>query len=49
MLVAWDRRRFLPPFARHFVDELVAYTRRDYPGRDLANRVPELRRPKVPE
>jgi LysR family cyn operon transcriptional activator len=49
MLVAWDRRRFLPPFARHFVDELVAYTRRDYPGRDLANRVPELPRPKVPE
>jgi DNA-binding transcriptional LysR family regulator len=49
MLIAWDRRRFLPPFALHFVDELVAHTRRDYPGRDLAKRVPALRRPKVPE
>lgn len=49
MLIAWDRRRFLPPFAIHFVDELVANTRRDYPGRDLVERVPALRRPKVPE
>jgi LysR family cyn operon transcriptional activator len=47
--VAWDRRRFLPPFARSFVDELAAHVRRDYPGRDVARRVPLLRRPKMPE
>jgi LysR family transcriptional regulator, cyn operon transcriptional activator len=49
MLAAWDRRRFFPPFARHFVDELVAHVRRDYPGRDIVKRVPPLRRPKLPE
>ncbi len=48
-LVAWDSRRFFPPFARHFVDELAAHTRRDYPGRELSRRVPPLRRPKIPE
>ena len=48
-LVAWDRRRFFPPFAQHFVDELVAHVRRNYPGREVAKRVPLLRRPKLPE
>jgi LysR family cyn operon transcriptional activator len=47
--VAWDRRRFFPPFAQHFVDELVAHVRHNYPGRDLAKRVPLLRRPKLSE
>jgi DNA-binding transcriptional LysR family regulator len=48
-LVAWDRRRFFPPFAQHFVDELVAHVRRYYPGRDLGKRVQPLKRPKLPE
>lgn len=43
---AWDRRRFFPPFAHHFVDELVAHVRRNYPGRDVVKRAPTLRRPK---
>ena len=47
IFVAWDRRRFLPPFAQHFVDELAAHVRRDYPGRELSKRVPPLRRPKL--
>lgn len=47
IFVAWERRRFLPLFARQFVDELVTHTRRDYPGRTLAKRVPALRRPKL--
>lgn len=47
--VAWDRRRFFPPFAQQFVDELVAHVHRNYPGRDLAKRVPLLRRPKLSE
>jgi LysR family transcriptional regulator, cyn operon transcriptional activator len=45
--IAWDRRRFFPPFARYFVDELAAYTRRSYPGRNLTKRVPPLRSPKM--
>jgi DNA-binding transcriptional LysR family regulator len=49
VLVAWDSRRFFPPFARHFVDELVAHVRRNYPGRTVAGRVPSLRRPKILE
>lgn len=47
--VAWDRRRFFPPFARHFVDELVAHVRRNYPGRGVVKRVPPLRRPRLSE
>ena len=31
--VAWDARRFLPPYAQAFIDELAAHTRRTYPGR----------------
>jgi LysR family transcriptional regulator, cyn operon transcriptional activator len=49
VLVAWDRRRFFPPFAQHFVDELVAQVRRDYPNRELTKRMPPLRRPKLSE
>lgn len=47
MLVAWDRRRFFPAFARYFVDELVAHTRKEFPGRELASHVPPLRKPRV--
>jgi hypothetical protein len=43
---ACDRRRFFPPFAHPFVDELVAHVRRSYPGRELVKRAPPLRRPK---
>jgi LysR family transcriptional regulator, cyn operon transcriptional activator len=46
---AWDRRRFFPPFACHFVDELVAHVSRNYPGRDVLKRAPPLRRPKLRE
>jgi hypothetical protein len=49
MLAAWHGRRFFPPFAQHFVDELVTHTRRNYPGRDVTKRVPPLRRPKLAE
>jgi len=49
VLVAWDRRRFFPPFAQHFVNELVAQVRRDYPNRELTKRMPPLRRPKLSE
>ena len=49
VLVAWDRRRFFPAFAQHFVNELVAQVRRDYPNRELTKRMPPLRRPKLSE
>ena len=44
--IAWDQRRFLPPYGGWFVEEIVAYCRRDYPGRDLIRRAPKLPRPK---
>jgi LysR family cyn operon transcriptional activator len=46
LTVAWDPRRILAAYAERFVDELAAYCRRDYPGRDLIRRAPPLPRPK---
>lgn len=45
--VAWDRRRFLPSYARQFVDELVSEVQRDFPGREIVKHVPPMRRPKL--
>jgi len=45
--IAWDPQRFLAPYAEHFVKEIVAYCRRDYPGRALIRRAPPLPRPKI--
>jgi DNA-binding transcriptional LysR family regulator len=44
--IAWDSQRFLAPYAEQFVEEIVAYTRRAYPGRELVKRAPPLPRPK---
>jgi DNA-binding transcriptional LysR family regulator len=44
--VAWDPQRFLAPYARRFVDELVPYCRRTHPGRELIRRFPPMPRPK---
>jgi LysR family transcriptional regulator, cyn operon transcriptional activator len=44
-VVAWNRQRFLPPYAEQFVQELVVRCRRDYPGRQLIRRAPPLPRP----
>jgi len=46
LTVAWDPRRILATYAEQFVDELAAYCRRDYPGRDLIRQAPPLPRPK---
>jgi DNA-binding transcriptional LysR family regulator len=46
LTIAWDPQRLLAAYAEQFVDELVAYCRRDYPGRDLIRRAPPLPRPK---
>lgn len=46
--VSWDPRRFLAPYAERFVEELVAYSRRAYPGRDLIRHAPPMPQPKQP-
>jgi DNA-binding transcriptional LysR family regulator len=46
LTVAWVPQRLLASYAEQFVDELVAYCRRDFPGRDLVRRAPPLPRSK---
>jgi LysR family cyn operon transcriptional activator len=48
-VAAWDPTRFLAPYAVHFIEELVAHCRRDYPGHDIVRRAPRLPRPKNSE
>ena len=45
-VVAWDPERFLPPYGKQFIDELVVYCRRNYPGREFIKRAPPIPRPK---
>jgi DNA-binding transcriptional LysR family regulator len=45
-IIAWDPQRFLAPYAKQFVEDLVVAVRRAYPGRDLTRRAPPLPRPK---
>ena len=47
-MIAWHPERFLAPYAEWFVEEFVAYSRRNYPNRDLTRRAPPLPRPKEP-
>jgi hypothetical protein len=42
LTIAWNPQRFLAPYAEQFVDEMVVYTRRNFPNRDLARRAPML-------
>jgi DNA-binding transcriptional LysR family regulator len=46
-VIAWDPERFLPPYAAQFVEEIVTYCGRNYPGRDLIRRAPRLPRPRI--
>jgi DNA-binding transcriptional LysR family regulator len=45
--VAWDPRRFLAPYAEWFVEEVVTFSRRAWPGRDVIRGAPPLPRPRV--
>ena len=47
-MVAWHPGRFVAPYAEQFVNELLAYARTAYPGRELMRRAPPLPRPKKP-
>jgi LysR family cyn operon transcriptional activator len=44
--LGWHPQRFLPPYAERFVEEFVAFARRNNPGRDIARRAPPLPRPR---
>jgi len=46
LTVAWAPQRLLSLYAEQFVEELVAYCRRAYPGREFTQRAPALPRPK---
>jgi DNA-binding transcriptional LysR family regulator len=46
--IAWDPRRFLAPYAKQFIDELLTYAPRNYANRDLTRRAPLMPRPKEP-
>jgi LysR family cyn operon transcriptional activator len=45
--IAWDTERFVAPYAAQFVEKIVVHCRRDYPGRYLIRRAPQLPRPKI--
>jgi hypothetical protein len=45
-IVAWDPRRFLPPYAEQFIEEIVTYLQRGHPGHDFVKCAPPLPRPK---
>ena len=47
-MIAWHPGRFLAPYAEQFVEEIVAYTHRAYPGHGLTRRAPPLPKPKNP-
>ncbi|WP_119462319.1 LysR family transcriptional regulator [Rhodospirillaceae bacterium SYSU D60014] len=46
LTVGWDAHRFLAPYAEQFVEELVAYCDRYYPGREFTKRAPLPPRPR---
>jgi LysR family transcriptional regulator, cyn operon transcriptional activator len=46
LTIAWDPRRTLAAYAGQFVDELAAFCRRNFPGRDLIRQAPPLPRPR---
>ena len=43
VVVAWDARRFLPPYGERFIANLVDHTRRSYPGDRFDRTAPALR------
>ncbi|HEX9820247.1 MAG TPA: LysR substrate-binding domain-containing protein [Methylomirabilota bacterium] len=43
--IVWDPRRFMPAYARAFIDEITAYTHRTYPGRQYDRRAPPVPQP----
>lgn len=48
-MLAWSARRFLPPYARRFADELARFASQSYPGRSLVGDAPAIARPVAPD
>jgi DNA-binding transcriptional LysR family regulator len=48
LTIAWDPQRFLAAYAEKFIEELVVYCRRAYPGREFTRHAPPLPQPKIP-
>jgi DNA-binding transcriptional LysR family regulator len=48
LTIAWDPQRFLATYAEKFIDELIVYCRRTYPGREFTRHAPPLPQPKTP-
>jgi LysR family cyn operon transcriptional activator len=44
-MLAWSRRRYLPPYVATFIEALRAYARKHYPGRELVKRAPAIAAP----
>jgi DNA-binding transcriptional LysR family regulator len=44
--IAWDPRRFMPPYVEHFVTELSAHARGAFPNRDVTRRLPRVPAPR---
>jgi LysR family transcriptional regulator, cyn operon transcriptional activator len=47
-MVAWDRERPLPTYARQFVEHLVAHSRAEPPGKLFTDQAPAMALPKWP-
>ena len=47
-MAAWNPRRYLPPYAEPFVDELLSRVQKAFPGSDYVKSAPRLPRPKAP-
>jgi DNA-binding transcriptional LysR family regulator len=45
-VAAWYPQRFLAAYAEQFIEELLQYTRKNYPNRKLIRRAPPLPRPR---
>jgi len=43
--VLWDPRRFMPEYGMRFIDQLTAWSRHAYPGREFERRAPPIPRP----
>jgi LysR family cyn operon transcriptional activator len=46
-MLAWDPRRFVPPFVERFADELAAHAHERFPGRKHLRNAPAIRKPKL--
>ena len=45
-VIAWDRHRQLPTFGHSFVNEITAYSRRNFPNHKVIQRAPPLPKPR---